>query len=126
MHCTTLAAFERKTSKSHDWFEAKSAEMTPVREAKRTTLVEYKRSPSKRNLQILWAARRKAQQTARCCANEYWTELSKTMQSAAITGNIRGTYNGIKTAMGPVQNKTAPFKSTTREVITDKGQQIER
>ena len=35
-------------------------------------------------------------------------------------------YDGIKTAMGPVQNKTAPLKSTTGEVITDKGQQMER
>jgi len=35
-------------------------------------------------------------------------------------------YDGIKTAMGPVQNKTAPLKSATGEVITDKGQQMER
>ena len=28
--------------------------------------------------------------------------------------------------MGPAQNKTAPLKSTTGEVITDKGQQMER
>ena len=35
-------------------------------------------------------------------------------------------YDGIKTAMGPVQNKTAPLKSTTGEVITDKVQQMER
>ena len=70
--------------------------------------------------------RSKAQQTARHCANEYWTELSETIQSAAIAGNTRGMYDGIKTAMGPVQNKTAPLKSTIREVITDKGQQMER
>ena len=60
------------------------------------------------------------------CANDYWTELSETIQTAAITGNIRGMYEGIKTAMGPAQNKTAPLKSTTGEVITDKGQQMER
>ena len=39
-----------------------------------------------------------------------------------MTGNIRGIYDGIKTAMGPVQNKTVPLESTTGEVITDKGQ----
>ena len=64
--------------------------------------------------------------TARRCAHDYWTELSETIRTAAITGNIRGLYEGIKTAMGPTQNKTAPLKSTTGEVITDKGQQMER
>ena len=123
MHRTALATFGSKTSKSHDWFEAKSAEMTPVIEAKRAALAEYKRSPSERNLQILRAARSKVQQTA---ANEYWTELSEAIQTATITGNIRGMYAGIKTAMGPVQNKSAPLKSSTGEVITDKGQQMER
>lgn len=100
--------------------------MSPVIEAKRAALAEYKRSPSKRNLLILRAARSKAQQTARRCANECWTELSETIQSAAITGNIRGMYNGIKTALRPVQNKTTPLKSATEEVITDKGQQLEK
>ena len=60
MHRTALATFRRKTLKSHDWFEAKSAEITPVIEAKRTALAGYKRFPSERNLQILRAARRKA------------------------------------------------------------------
>ena len=123
IHRTALAIFGRKTLKSHDWFEAK---MTPIIEAKHASLAEYKRSPSERNLQILRAARSKAQHTARHCANEYWSELSETIQTAAITGNIRGMYNGIRTAMGPAQNKTAPLKSTTGEVITDKGQQMER
>ena len=126
MHRTGLATFGRKTSKSQDWFEAKSIEMTPVIEAKLAAFVEYKRVPSEQNLQILRAARNKAQQTARHCANEYWPELSEVIQTAAITGNIRGMYDGIKTAMGPVQNKTAPLKSSTGQVITDKGQQMER
>ena len=121
MHRTALATFGRETSKSHyDRFEEKSAEMTPVVEAKHTALTEYKRSPSERNLQILRAARSRAD--ARRWANEYWKELSETIQSAAIAGSIGGMYSGIKTAMWPMQNKTVPLKSTTGEVITDKGQ----
>jgi len=130
MHRTTLATFERKTFKSHnwsDWFETKSAAMIPVIEAKRAALAEYKRSPSERNLQILRAAKSKAQQTARRCASEYWTELSKTIQSAAITWNIRGMYNGIKSdGNGNSAEQDGPLKSTTGEVITDKGQRMER
>ena len=126
MHRTALATFGKKSSRTHDWFDATSSEMTPVIEAKRTALIEYKRSPSERNLQILRAARSKFQQTARRCANEYWTQLSEDIQTAAITGNIKGMYDGIKKALGPTQSKTAPLKSSSGEIITDKGQQMER
>ena len=126
IHKTALATFGKKTTKSPDWFEAKSAEMTPVIEAKRAAFAEYKRTPNERNLQILRSARSKVQRTARLCANDYWTELSQTIQTAAANGNIRGMYDGIKTAMGPTQNKTAPLKSTTGEVITNQAQQMHR
>ena len=65
MYRTALATFGKRSSKSHDWFEARSTVMTPVIEAKRAALAEYKRTPSERNLQILRIARSKAQQTAR-------------------------------------------------------------
>ena len=55
--------------------------MRPVIEAKRKALIEYKRSPSERNLQILRAARSKVQQTAKRCANDYWTQLSQDTDS---------------------------------------------
>ena len=35
-------------------------------------------------------------------------------------------YDGIKKAQGPVQSKTAPLKSSTGEIITDRGEQMER
>ena len=73
---TALATFGKRSSTSHDWFEAKSSVMTSVIEAKRAALVEYKRTPSERNLQILRIARSKAQQTARRCADDYWTYKS--------------------------------------------------
>ena len=119
MYRTALATFGKRSSKSHDWFEVKSAVMTPVNEAKRAALAEYNRPPS--DLQILRIARSKAQQTAWRCANEYWTELSENIQSAAITGNIRGMYDGIRKAVGPTLNKTAP-RSSTWEVTTEKRQ----
>ena len=125
MHRTSLATFGRKTSKTHDWFNEKSTEMRPVIEAKRTALIVYKQSPSERNLQILRAARGKVQQTARRCAKAYWTQHSRDIQTAAIKGNIRGMYDGIRKALGPTQSKTAPIKSSSGEIITDKGQQME-
>ena len=85
----------------------------------------YKRLPSDKNQQALKTARSKVQQAARRCANEYWTELSTTIQKAADTGNTRGMYEGIKKALGPVQSKTAPLKSKSEDMITDRGQQLE-
>jgi len=90
-----------KVSKTNDWFDAKSREMTPVIDAKRTALVEFKRSPNEKSLQALRAVRSKVQKTARRCANEYWQQLSGAIQSAAASGNIRGMYEGIKRALGP-------------------------
>ena len=126
IHRTALATFGKMTSKTNDWFETKSSEMTPVITAKRTALAEYKRSPSEKNLQSLRAARSKVQQMSRRCANEYWTELSEGIQAAALSGNIRGMYDGIKKALGPTQCKTAPLKSSTGEILTDEGKQMER
>ena len=126
IHCIALAIFGKKTSKSHDWYEAKLSEMTPVIEAKHAALAKYKWSPTKWNLQTLRAARSKVQCMARCCANEYWTEHSAMIQMAAAMGNIRGMYDGIKKALGPMQSKMAPLKSATWEVITDQGWQMER
>ena len=111
---------------THDLFDAKSTEMRPVIEAKRTALIVYKQSPNEMNRQIPRAARSKVQQTARRCANEYWTQLSQDIQRAAITGNIRGMYDGIKKALGPIQSKTAPLESSSGEIIIDKGYQMER
>ena len=126
MYRTALATFGKRSSKSHDCFEAKSTVMTQVIEAKPAALAEYKRTPSERNLQILRTARSKAQQTARRCANEDWAELSENIQSAAITGNTRGMFDGIKKVPGLTVNKTPPLRSSTGEVITDRGHQLER
>ncbi|XP_076041899.1 uncharacterized protein LOC143025776 [Oratosquilla oratoria] len=122
---TALATFGKKTSKN-DWFDAKFSEISPIIDAKRAALAEYKRSPNEKTLQALRAVRSKVQQTARYCANEYWQQLSDSIQFAAVSGNIRGTYEGTKTALGPTQSKTAPLKTTNGEVITDKGKQMER
>uniref|UniRef100_A0A8W8MLL7 Reverse transcriptase domain-containing protein n=1 Tax=Magallana gigas TaxID=29159 RepID=A0A8W8MLL7_MAGGI len=63
--------------------------MIPAIESKRIALAEYKRTPSQKNLLTLRAARGKVQQMARLCANEYWQELSETIQRAAISDNTK-------------------------------------
>ncbi|XP_069161741.1 uncharacterized protein [Procambarus clarkii] len=48
------------------------------------------------------------------------------IQTAATVGNIGGMYEGIKQATGPTQNRTAPLKSATGEIIKDRDQQMNR
>ena len=126
IHRVAMATFGKKTSKSQDWFGAKATEITPIIEAKRLILAAYKALPSEQNLQALRTARNHVQQTARRCANEYWVQLSEDIQLAAVTGNIRGMYDGIKKALGPTQCKTAPLKSSAGDMITEKNKQMER
>ena len=72
---SAMAAFGEKGRKNADWFEACWEEMQPVTEAKRKAMLAHKQNPSESTLDALRAARRKAQQTARRCANEYWQNL---------------------------------------------------
>ena len=96
------ASFSKLLGSKQAWFHAKSAEMNPVIEAKWAALAEYKHSPSNKTLKTLRVARSKVQKTARKCANEYWQELSRDIQTEADTVSISG------------------------EAITDKGKQMEQ
>ena len=81
----------------------------------------------RKNLASLQEARRKSQQLARHCANEYWMKLSSSIEEASNTGNARGMYEGIKQqATGPNVKKIAPLKSKTGEIITDGKKQMKR
>ena len=125
-YCTTLAAFRRKTPQNSDCFYATCNEMIPVIEAKCATMAEYKHSPSEKSLHTLRMARSNVQQTARCCVNKYWQELSENIQIAAETGNIRGMYYGIKKAFDTTQSKTAPLRSSCGKMIMDINKKMER
>ena len=48
------------------------------------------------------------------------------MQICADTGNLKGMYDGIKQAIGPMQSRIAPLKSSTGDAIKDKSKQMER
>ena len=63
--------------------------------------------------------------TARRCADAYWTELTDRIQTAADSGNIRAMYEGINIATGKLTKKTAPLKSKTRNVITEKKERMD-
>jgi len=68
---SAMSTFGKKERKNADWFEAHWDKMEPVTEAKRKALLDYKQNPCPSTRDALKAARSKAQQTARRCANKY-------------------------------------------------------
>ncbi|XP_047472864.1 uncharacterized protein LOC125027771 [Penaeus chinensis] len=126
MHSCALATFGRKKTKSSDWFETKSKILNPVIVKKRQMQCVYNKHPIRENLYKLRQARNEAKQMVRRCANDYWMELSQCIENVSATGNIRAMYEGIKTATGPTQIKSAPLKSSSGELIVDKGKQLDR
>ena len=75
---------------------------------------------------MLGAARNKVQQISSRCANDFWLQLCNHIQVCADTGNLKGMYDGIKQAIGPMQPRTAPLKSATGDTIKDKSKKMER
>ena len=121
-----VEAYGRRIRNNADWYEANLNVMEPLTAAKRSALIQYKKDPMRKNLVSLQEARRKSQQLARRCANEYWMKLSFSIEEASNTGNAREMYEGIKQATGPNVKKIAPLKSKTGEIITDERKQMER
>ena len=111
IHSSGMAAFGRMERPSHDWFNANLSIMEPLIEAKRQALLNYKKHPCERTLAALRVARSATQSAAGRSANDYWLKLCNEIQLAADLRNIRGLYDGIKRALGPLEKKTAPLKS---------------
>ena len=63
--------------------------------------------------------------TAGRCSNNYWLQLCSQIQIAADTDNIKGMYDAIKQAFGPIQKKSL-LKSATGMIMQDRAQQMER
>ncbi len=62
----------------------------------------------------------------RIARNNYWLILCQSIQLSADCGNIRAMYKGMKKAFDPSTIKIVPLRSTTGDVITDRGKQMER
>ena len=121
-----LDAYGGRVRKNADWFEAHIKEMTPLIAAKRAALVKFKAMPSAANAEALRVAKHQVKHATRYYANKYWLALSAEIQYNSLTGDIKSMYEGIKKAIGPQVKKTAPLKSKTGEIITDRNKQLDR
>ena len=121
---TAVLTYGKKEHKITDWFEESVSTLVPVIDAKCDALIMYKSIYSQQNHQALKATRSLAQQTVQRCTNDYWLQLSRSIQMASWSGNIRLMYEGIKQATGKPMKRSAPLKSKTGDVIKDKDKQM--
>ena len=115
-----------RESANPDWFKAGIEELEPAISSKRPALLNYKQDPSEKALAALRRARCVTQRIARQCANNYWQNLCQSIQTSADCGNTRAMYEGMKKAFGPCAIKTAPLKTNTGKIITERAKQMER
>ena len=99
--------------------------MQPLIAKKRVAALSYKEHRSQNNLQQLHSTRSLLQAEA-SRANQYWLELCQDIQKTSCTGDLLRMHDGIRKALGPNQEKTAPLDSLTGEIITDKKKQLEK
>jgi hypothetical protein len=100
--------------------------MKPALAAKCAALLNYKRNPCEKTLAYYREARNNAKRVALRCVNDYWLKLSSDIQTSADCGNTRAMYEGMKKALGSSVTKTALVKSTSGDLIKDRGEQMER
>ena len=123
---TALSVLGTSKRVKNDWFEENLHIMQPVLEQKRQAFIKYKRDPSEANKLRLRAKQNLAKRTARECANRYWLELGDSIQCDSDRGNLKGMYDGIRKACGPVERKTAPIRAKDGAILTDKHDQMRR
>ena len=116
---------EKTSNKNKDWFEAYANKMRPSIEAKNTAYIKHNQQPTAHTLRDLQSPRSEVLKNAWHYANEYWSTLCESIQTASDTGNLREMYNGIKLAIGPSVKKVAPLKSKDGDIISDKSKQMD-
>uniref|UniRef100_H3AFC1 Reverse transcriptase domain-containing protein n=1 Tax=Latimeria chalumnae TaxID=7897 RepID=H3AFC1_LATCH len=83
----------------------------------RLTLLQQ---PTKSRTLKFKEAKAVVQKATRECAQKYWQDLCKKIQICFERGDLHGTYDGIKEALGTTCKKTANLKVKDGTILTDR------
>ena len=75
--------------------------LLPLCEIKKKALLADKKNPGQESKDYLRTAKSILQQEQGRCANEYWMNLCKEIQTASDRGDTKAMYSLMKTALGP-------------------------
>jgi len=120
------SAFGKKSRNQPDWFKAHAEKLLPVLAAKREARLHYLSDSNEASLAHLRLMRNNVQHATRMAMHEYWSDLCSRIEGHSASGNIRGVFEGLKEALGPVPKKSAPLRSTSGAVLTDLDAQLHR
>lgn len=119
--------FGKETKTPNDWFAECEEELRPYIEVKRRAHLLSLNAPEDMQAKIAYGTAKAAlQRVTRICANNYWTNLCRSIEHCQNIGDYRGMYQGIKVATGPTVRKRAAIKDFSGNPITDKIKQLER
>uniref|UniRef100_H3A800 Reverse transcriptase domain-containing protein n=1 Tax=Latimeria chalumnae TaxID=7897 RepID=H3A800_LATCH len=108
------------------WFAASEHLLLPLIEKKKQARLTLLQQPTKSRTLKFKEAKAAVQKATRECAQKYWQEMCKKIQICFERGDLRGTYDGIKEALGPTCKKTANLKAKDGTILTDRKEQLDR
>lgn len=126
---TTKAAFSifgKRSRSQPDWFKTHASLLLPAIDSKRSARLSYLQHNTRSNKAALKQACCNVQRVTRIAMQAYWSTLCDRIESSASIGNIRGVFEGLKEALGPVPKKSSPLCSLSGELLTDLESQLAR
>uniref|UniRef100_H3B828 Reverse transcriptase domain-containing protein n=1 Tax=Latimeria chalumnae TaxID=7897 RepID=H3B828_LATCH len=123
---TAKDVFRTTKKKQPDWFAASEHLLLPLIEKKRQARLTLLQQPTKSRTLKFKEAKAAVQKATRECAQKYWQDLCKKIQICFERGDLRGTYDGIKEALGPTCKKTGNLKAKDGTILTDRKEQLDR
>lgn len=118
---SALKILGKQQRRNPDWLTASFPEMEPVLSAKRNTLLQQKKIPTRQTKKCHRRCRTDAQRVTRRCAIEYWR-----IHFASYDTCIPVMYLGLKAAVGPSTQSLGILLQKNGTNITDKTEKLER
>ena len=108
-----------------DWFRTHVSLLLPAIDL-RSARLSYLQHNTRSNKAALKQACCNVQRVTRTAMQAYWSTLCDRIESSASNGKIRGVFEGLKEALGPVPKKSSPLCSLSGELLTDLESQLAR
>ena len=113
--------------KHQDWFDDNDSEIKKILAEKQRAHQEYLSDPTSLSKETKFLAiRSQVQAKVRQLKNKWWADKADELQNYADKHNSRAFFTGLKSVYGPSQQTSAPVKSRTGTLLTEKSDILDR